>query len=509
MEISVGWPYRLLAGGWLTILLLVAGGTGYAGPQADDLTAKAQQAKEAMAAGRFDEASSLYGAIARALPSEAGMQMNLGMALFMGGRAREAVPPLQTALRLKPDLLPASLFLGAAYVEMGQAAKAVAPLQKFVAAQPDHHDARQMLADSLLALERWEPAARHYRVLAQQAPEDPKAWYGLERGYEGLSRQAFETLQKTEPDSPYLSLLVAEASVAQERDKSAFPLLREAIAKKARAAEAHEALAQIYERAGHPDWANVEREKAKAIPPPDCRAASLECDFRDARYQQVLDAARALRTAEGKYWTSRAADVLARQAFDHLTALPPSPEAALVEVEVLRAQRRFDQSKEALAKAAASWPADPRIRREQATLFYISRRYAEARPLLEEALTREPESAELNLLLGESWVESKEPAKAIPFLEKAVAVDPSLLRARAVLGRAYVEDGQAARAIAPLEAAQSTDEDGSLHFQLARAYRETGQVDRATRALQAFQEIRKAHEARLESDQQEFAITPP
>ena len=78
-----------------------------------------------------------------------------------------------------------------------------------------------------------------------------------------------------------------------------------------------------------------------------------------------------------------------------------------------------------------------------------------------------------------------------------------------MLGRAYVEDGQAARAIAPLEAAQSTDEDGSLHFQLARAYRETGQVERATRALQAFQEIRKAHEARLESDQQEFAITPP
>ena len=113
--------------------------------------------------------------------------------------------------------------------------------------------------------------ARHYRVLAQQAPEDPKAWYGLERSYEGLSRQAFEALQRTEPDSPYLSLLVAEASVAQERDKSAFPLLREAIAKKTRAAEAHEALAQIYERAGHPDWASVEREKARAIPPPDCR----------------------------------------------------------------------------------------------------------------------------------------------------------------------------------------------------------------------------------------------
>jgi predicted Zn-dependent protease len=504
----VHFPLRLLARGFLATLLLV-GGPLSAGTQTDDLAAKAERAKEAMAAGRFDEAASEYGAIVRALPSEPGMLMNLGMALFMGRRPQEAVPHLQTALRLNPELLPASLFLGAAYAELGHASKAVPPLQKFVSAQPDHHDARLMLADALLALERWGPAAQHYRVLAQHASEDPKAWYGLERSYEGLSRQAFETLERTAPDSPYLSLLVAEASVAQERDKSAFPLLREAIASKTRPAEAHEALAQIYERAGHPDWAAVEREKAKAIPPPDCRTASLECDFRAGRHQDVLEAARPLRTPESRYWTSRSADVLAREAFDRLTALPPSPEAALVRVEVLRAQRRYEQSKEALAKAAAAWPEDPRIRREQATLLFIARQYAEARPLLEEQLKREPESAELNLLLGELLVGSKEPAKAIPCLEKAVAADPNLLRARAVLGRAYVEDGQASRAIPHLEAALPTDEDGSLHFQLARAYRETGQAEQATRALQAFQEVRKAHEARLESDKQEFEITPP
>jgi predicted Zn-dependent protease len=498
---------RFLAAAGLFALLL-AGGPALAGPQ-DDLAAKAQRSREAMAAGRFDEAASLYGEIVRALPNEPGMQMNLGMALFMGGRPQEAVPHLQTALKLQPDLLPASLFLGAAYTELGRTAKAVEPLQTFVAAQPDHRDARRMLADALLTLERWGAAAPHYRLLAQREPRDPKAWYGLERSYEGLSRQAFETLEQTTPDSPYLALLVAQASVAQERDKSAFPLLREAIAKNTRPAEAHEALAEIYDRAGHPDWAAVERDKAKAVPPPDCRTASLECDFRAGRYQEVLDAARPLRTAESRYWASRAADVLAREAFDRLTALPPSPESALVGVEVLRAQRRYEQSKEALAKAVAAWPDDPRLRREQATLFFIARRYTEARPLLEDLLKREPESAELNLLLGESWVESKEPAKAVPFLEKAVAAEPNLLRARAVLGRAYVEGGQPSLAIAHLEAALPTDEDGSLHFQLARAYRETGQAEPAKRALQAFQELRKAREARLESDKQEFEITPP
>jgi len=501
-------PIPRFVGSW-TAALLLAGALASAGSRADDLAAKAEVAKEAMASGRYAAAASLYGEIVKALPNEAGMQMNLGLALSMAGRAKEAIPHLQTALKLSPDLLPAALFLGAGYLELAQPAKAVPPLQKFVAAQPDHQDARRMLADALLALERWGRAAEHYRVLTEQAPTDPKAWYGLERSYEGLSGDAYAALEQATPDSPYLALLVAQASVAQERDKSAFPLLREAIAKNTRPAEAHEALAQIYERAGHPDWAAVEHERAKAVPPPDCRTVTLECRFRAGRYQEVLEAARPLRTAESRYWTSRAADVLARQAFERLTALPPSPESALVNVEVLRGQRRYAQSTEALAKAAEAWPEDRRIRREQARLLSMNRQYAAARPLLEQLVKAEPESAEINLLLGEVLLGLKEPAKAIPHLEKAVLADPGVLRARSALGRACLDDAQASRAIPHLEAALPTDDDGSLHFQLARAYRETGQAEKATRALQAFQELRQAHEARLEGEKQEFEITPP
>ncbi len=499
---------RFLAPGVLTAFLLAAGGVSAALPP-EDLAARAQQGKEAMAAGRFEEAAAHYAAVVQALPNEPGMRLNLGMALSMAGRPKEAVPHLQAALKLQPDLPPASLFLGAAYAELGQPARAVEPLQKFVAAQPHHREARQMLADALLALERWEPAARHYRALTELAPDDSKAWYGLERSYEGLSRRAFETLQESAPGSPYLSLLVADAMVAQERDKSAFPLYREAIAKKTRPAEAHEALARIYERAGHADWAAVEREKAKAVPPPDCRTPTLECEFQAGRYAKALEMARPLGTAASRYWTSRAADVLAREAFDRLTALPPSPEAALVRVEVFRAQRRYAQSKEELQKAAAAWPEDRRIRRELASLHFIAREYAAARPLLEDLLKQEPDSAELNLLLGESWLESRDVAKAIPPLEKALKADPKGLRARAALGRAYLENGEAARGVPHLEAALPTDEDGSLHLQLARAYRDTGRPDEAARILAAFQELRKANEARLESDKEEFAITPP
>ena len=52
------------------------------------------------------------------------MLLNLGMALSMAGRPREAVPPLEAALKVRPDLMPASLFLGVAQMELGRPARA-------------------------------------------------------------------------------------------------------------------------------------------------------------------------------------------------------------------------------------------------------------------------------------------------------------------------------------------------------------------------------------------------
>ena len=378
----------------------------------EDLAAKAARGKEAMAAGRFEEAGALYAEIVRALPSEPGMLLNLGMALSMAGRPREAIPHLQAALKLKPDLLPASLFLGTARMELGQPALAVEPLQKVVAAQPRHLESRQMLADAYLSLDRFEAAVRQFSELTEQAPDGPRAWYGLGRSYEGVARGAFERLQQTAPDSDFILRLVAEAMVVEGKPENAFRLYREALGKKPGLAEVHEALARIYEQRDHPEWAAVEREKARAIPAPDCRSPSLECDFRAARYPSVVAAAQPLRTAEGLYWLSRAASELAREAFGRLDRLAPSPEASLLRAEILRSRRRqLGESIVELKKAAAAWPEDLRIRRELATAYFIANDAEAARPLLEDLLKREPDSAELCLLLGETWLKALSPPR--------------------------------------------------------------------------------------------------
>jgi Flp pilus assembly protein TadD len=81
-------------------------------PQSDDLVRRSHAAAAAMQKGSFDEAAKMYQELVRAVPGDAGLLMNLGMALAMGGHEEEAIGPLERAIKLKPALVPAQLFLG-------------------------------------------------------------------------------------------------------------------------------------------------------------------------------------------------------------------------------------------------------------------------------------------------------------------------------------------------------------------------------------------------------------
>ena len=123
--------------------------------QSADLAAKSARGADLLAAGKVDEAVAIYAELARELPEDAGILMNLGMAQSMAGRPRAALAPLERAVKLKPSLHAAWLFLGSAYLETGQAAKAVRPLVKATETDPRSLKARQMLADAYMSLDRF------------------------------------------------------------------------------------------------------------------------------------------------------------------------------------------------------------------------------------------------------------------------------------------------------------------------------------------------------------------
>jgi len=466
------------------------------------LVRKSVRGKEALEARRYDEAIGIYLELVKALPKNAGLRFNLGMAYALSGRPKEAIPHLERAVALQPTLLPAWMFIGSSYLDIDEPAKAVPALQKVAAADPRNVEARQMLGEALLGAGRYADAVRQMQRLTTDRPKDPAAWYGLGRAYEGQARQAFEQLQKTAPGSAYTQLLVADVLMTEERYPRAFALYREALKALPGFAPAHQAIAEIYAKTEREDWAKQERAKAKA-----CTASELECMYAEGRFGDVAAAARKLSGPAGLYWQTRAFNELATRAFATLESLPPSLQVHVVRAEILTGHGRHAEAVSALRDAQKLEPDNPLVRRELALALYLARDDASARPALEQAILTSPDDVDLLFAYGDLLLRAQQPDQALRPLARAVQRQPGRLDARAALGRALLQLGRAPEAVPHLEAALPFDEDGSLHFQLARALQDAGQPERAKPLLEKSQSLRQE----TEGGEAEAApvITPP
>jgi predicted Zn-dependent protease len=466
----------------------------------DDLATKSAAGRELMAAGRYAEAARVYRELVQALPGNPGLLVNLGMALHLSGQDREAVGPLERALRLQPDAFPAALFLGASSLGLGRAATAVAPLEKAVHLQPDNTDARSLLVQALLALDRPAAAEPHLRWLSERMPGDPATWFNLGQAYEALEAQALGDLVQRHPASAFALAAAAEARLRLRQRSAAFHLYRQAIERGPELRGLHAAVADIYRSEGHADWAAVEEERERALPGPDCAREPLACRFAEGKY---LDVTAAAKTAEASYWRARAYRALAAQAFSRLAALPPSPQSYQRMAELRRSEQRYAESAEAWRRAIALAPDDPGLALQLAVTLRLGQDFAGARQALEGMLKSAPDDPQANYLLGDVLLAEQQAEQAIPFLEKAIRLDPRQLHAHGALGRAYALVGRPAEAIPHLKQALPADEDGSLRYQLARAYQATGQAELARAALADYEAFRKKAAAGVEP------ITPP
>jgi predicted Zn-dependent protease len=477
--------------------------------QSDDLAIKSQRAKEFMADGKFVEAVPLYRELNQAVPNNPGLLLNLGMALHMAGDERNSIPQLEAAVKLDPKLAPAWLFLGAARLQLGKAPAAVEALKMVLGLQPDHRGALEMLAGALLSLDRATEAADQYRKLADLDPESSAAWYGLGRSYESLSVRAFDQLQKTAHESVYWLALVAEARLREQQFSSAFYLFRHALEKVPKMRGLHAAVAGIYRQTGHPDWAKVEEQKEGQLPQPDCRTQTLECEFRVGHYSVLVVSAQGANTPESYYWRSRAYNEWALQAFTRLGQLPPSAEQHELKAHIYSSQKRYAEAAGEWREAQKLSPGDPQIQEQLAISLKFSQDSGGALLLFQDLLRRRPGSAELSYLVGDTLLDLQRPEEAIPLLKRAVDRDPKLLAAHKSLARADLAAGKAVQAIPHLKVALATDEDGSLHYQLARAYQANGQPGLANQILADYQKIQGSAAAAREASKQDVEITPP
>jgi tetratricopeptide (TPR) repeat protein len=488
--------------GALTVMLLVCPAEAQ-----QALAEKAQQAEALMAAGRPSEAVSIYRELIRAMPNNPGLVLNLGLALDMSGDKRAAILQYQTVVKLDAQSFAAWLLMGTVYLDLGQPSLAVAPLEKSVKLQPGNFDAQATLAEAELALEQFGAATARFQKLPQQDPSSAKVWYGLGASYEGSAQKSFDELTDAAPDSAYWLYLVAESRYENGQTYSAFYFYKQALAKMASLHGVHGALAEIYKETGHADWAAVEEERERQLPPPDCAADRLECVYQTGNFLAIVE-----ETGKGPktlYWKTRAYNRLALSAYDRLGRLPPSVETHELRARIESKRRQYAQAAKEWREALKLAPGNPYIEKELAMALAESGSLQEAQALFQKLLQQDPNSASLNYFMGDVMRNAQKLREAIPYLQKAVTADAEFLTARKSLGLAYMQIGEAANAIPHLRAALPIDQDGSLHYQLGRAYQTHGESDQAREMFKAYQEMQHNNQEENKAMEKEVAITPP
>jgi predicted Zn-dependent protease len=112
------------------------------------------------------------------------------------------------------------------------------------------------------------------------------------------------------------------------------------------------------------------------------------------------------------------------------------------------------------------------------------------------ALARDPADSDINLLMGEILVGQHAYLDAEPYLERSLDARPDVLpRVHALLGRVLAATGRPKEAIQELDQGLASDDDGSVHFQLARLYQQAGDAKAAAAALEKSKQIQARHDA--------------
>ncbi|MEO7144187.1 MAG: tetratricopeptide repeat protein [Bryobacteraceae bacterium] len=456
--------------------------------QDEALAAKSHAAKDALIAGHYTQAAKLYRELAAALPGNPGPRLSLALALEKAGHPAEAIPELDRVVHAEPRMAPAWFLLGLAYQQLGQPQKAIAPLQNAVRLDSTNLQAQIELADAEMGAGDARDAVEGFQSLAARHPEMAKAWQGLGFAYATLGERASKRLDEAAPHSSFWDALMARARFAEGRYAEALALDREAIRQSPELAGLHAARAEIYRAAKHPDWAAVEDARESNVRKPDCPASAAACAYLSGDWAAALAAAGKTISPENLYWAALACAKLAEGAFQHVAALPSTPEIHELMAE---SDQRLGRRVEAVAewrKALAIAPHDRRLQGRLAESLDRDHQYEEAGQLLKPLVAAQPENGEWQYLMGEVLYRERRAELALPYLVAAQRLQPEHLEAMEILGRVYLELDQPAKAIACLEKARPLD-DGSISFALNTAYRRLGREEEARAALARYRRL--------------------
>ena len=214
------------------------------------------------------------------------------------------------------------------------------------------------------------------------------------------------------------------------------------------------------------------------------------CSFYTGDYETTLLAAKRLQSLpltkeESFYWSILADQRLAVLALAYAGEVEPNS----VRLHELLAESYRDREKyvEAEAEYKVALGIDPH---EFAALVGAATNYLQelkidlAREMILNALAIKPYDSEANYIMGEVLFAEHKYSDAEPYLKAGLTTRAELVpRIHALLGQVYASRGDTKRAIEEYNLGLPSDDDGSIHYQLARLYQRTGQENLAAEAF--------------------------
>lgn len=214
------------------------------------------------------------------------------------------------------------------------------------------------------------------------------------------------------------------------------------------------------------------------------------CAFYTGDYRTASLAARKLKSlpetrVNGLYWESNADQKLAISALTRAgeTALK-SPQLHVLLGDIYRQKQRWEDAENEYRKTLLLEPHNQSASLGLAMALFAGGKSDDALAIDKALLAETPDNPEENILAGEILVHGSHFTDAEPYLTKIHDSGQKFMpRVHTLLGQVYFATDRLPQALAEFKLSQSSDNDGSIHFQLGRVYQKLGDKEKAEDAF--------------------------
>ena len=239
--------------------------------------------------GDLETAAREFQRVTELAPNLPAAFVNLGAVYYEKRDYARAVPPLETALKMSPDLPGAQAMLGISLLAQGYAKDSIPHLEK--------GQETGTLGIALLQADRAREAVDKLEAALEKRPGDPDLLYYLGQAHNRLSRRSFEVVLQNEANSPRAHQILGEANLETGNRDGARTHFEAALSARPDLQGAHYALGEIALAAG--DFAGAEREfRKEATRFPGSAAAAFKLGFVFSNQGKTREALGALRHAD-------------------------------------------------------------------------------------------------------------------------------------------------------------------------------------------------------------------